>query len=333
MRCARSRGPKGGQLNALYQRGLTLAELIVSIALSLLVVLVASVLLLASSASYLEQNEAVQLGDGGRFSLEIIARAIRSAGSGNWEASNHAAGQIPVSLVPGDSASISGLDARSVSKNGHGILDPLAKSVNGSDVLAVRYFGAGAGFDGDGSVINCAGFGVGGASAEQDRGWSIFYVAQDADGVAELRCKYRGQQGWSADAIVRGVDSFQVLYGVDTDVPPDGMANQYLNATAIDGFDAALSLAGFDAAARVRDKNAQTRWKRVVSIKLALLLHGGSNARPGAAPLQFDLFGADYSAADSDIGVRIDEAALAPALRSRARKLVEMTILLRNPSM
>lgn len=321
----------GGQLSALYQRGLTLAELMVSIALGLLVVLVASILLRSSSASYLEQNEAVQLADGGRFALEIIARAIRGAGTRNWD--GDAFGGVAMGLVSGDSASISGLDASSISKNGDGIFDPLADAVNGSDVLAVRYFGAGAGFEGDGSVINCAGFGVGGASSGQDRGWSIFYIAQDADGVAELRCKYRGRHGWGADAIVRGVDSFQVLYGVDTDVVPDGMANHYLNATAIDAIDAALPLVGLDASARERDKNAQTRWKRVVSIKLALLLHGGSAARPDAAALQFDLFGPDYSAAASDIGVRIDEAGLAPALRNRARKLLETTILLRNPSM
>jgi type IV pilus assembly protein PilW len=318
-----------GQPSALYQRGLTLAELMVSIALGLLVVLVASVLLLSSSTSYLEQNEAVQLGDGGRFALEIIARAVRGAGSGNWE--GDAVGGAALALVPGDSANISGLDARSVSKNGDGIVDPLADAVNGSDVLAVRFSGAGAGLAGDGSVLNCAGFGVGAASSEQDRGWSIFYVAHDADGEAELRCKYRGQHGWGADAIVRGVDSFQVLYGVDTDGVPDGMANHYLNATAIDAFDAALPLSGVDAAAKARDKNAKTRWKRVVSIKLALLLHGASGSRSGPA-MQFDLFGGDYSAAGSDIGVRIDEAALAPALRGRARKLVESTILLRNPS-
>jgi type IV pilus assembly protein PilW len=113
---------------------------------------------------------------------------------------------------------------------------------------------------------------------------------------------------------------------------PDGIANRYLNASAIAALDAALPLAGLDAAARMRDKNARTLWKRVVSLKLALLLHGATGSRPDAAALQFDLFGNDYSAADSDPGVHIDEAALAPALRARARKLIELTILLRNPS-
>jgi type IV pilus assembly protein PilW len=321
----------------LRQRGLTLAVLMISLSLGLLVVLVASVLLLSSSSSYLQQNEAAQLADGARYALEIIARAIRSAGSSNWDGG--AAGDVPFRLAPGDSANISGLDARKVSKDGDGIADPVDGAVNGSDVLALRYMGAGAGFDGDGSVLNCAGFGVGDASAEQDRGWSIFYVAQDADGEAELRCKYRGQHGWGADAIVRGVDSFQVLYGLDTDAVPDAMANQYLNATAIDALDAALALTGVDGAARARDKNTQTNWKRVVSIKLALLLHGGIGSRPASgsaaldAPVQYDLFGADYSAVGSDRGVHIDEVALAPALRRRARKLIEATILLRNPAL
>ena len=324
--------PRPGLDNtSLRQRGVTLAELMVSITLGALLVLVATMLLFSSGSSYLEQNEAAQLDDGGRYALEIIARAVRGTGLGNWDRA--AAGGAVLSLVASDSANISGLDARSVSKNGDGISATLATAVNGSDVLAVRYFGAGAGFDGDGSVINCAGFGVGGASSEQDRGWSIFYVAQDADGEAELRCKYRGQSGWGADAIVRGVDSFQVLYGLDTDVVPDGVANRYLNASAIDALDAELPLAGLDAAARMRDKNARTLWKRVVSIKLALLLHGAIGSRPDAGPLQFDLFGSDYSAAVLDLGVRIDEAALAPALRARARKLVELTVLLRNPSM
>jgi type IV pilus assembly protein PilW len=333
MKCARQ--PRQHRL--LRQRGLTLAELMISIALGLLVVLVASVLLLSSSSSYFFQNEASQLADGGRYALEIIARAIRSAGSSNWDGG--AAGDMPFRLASGDSANISGLDARKVSKDGAGIADPIEGAVNGSDVLALRYVGAGAGFDGDGSVLNCAGFGVGDASAEQDRGWSIFYVAQDADGEAELRCKYRGQNGWGSDAIVRGVDSFQVLYGLDTDAVPDAMANRYLNATAIDALDAALPLTGVDAAARLRDKNAQTNWKRVVSIKLALLLHGAIGSRPVGgsaavnAPMQFDLFGPDYSAVGGDRGVHIDEAALAPALRGRARKLVESTILLRNPGL
>ena len=309
------------------QRGLTLVELMLSLTLGALVMLAASALLVASSGSYLQQSEAVRLNDGGRYALDTIARAIRQAAFVNWDGQG-----APAGAAAEDSANVSGLDARSVSKNSDGIDTPLAGAVNGSDVLAVRFVGAGTDPGGDGSVLNCAGFGVGAANSAQERGWSIFYVAIDADGEAELRCKYRGEKSWGADAIVRGVDSFQVLYGLDTDVPADGVANQYVNATAINALDDALLLVGADAGAKARDKAARTYWKRVVSIRIALLLHGEPASRADKVPMQFDLFGKDYSdvQGSADAGVRIDEALLPAAQRGRARKLLETTIALRN---
>ena len=312
-----------------HQRGLTLVELMISLTLGLLVMLVASALLVASNGSYLQQSETTRLNDGGRYALDAVGRAIRQTAFVNWDGKD-----AHVGAAAEDSANISGLDARSVSKNSDGIDTPLKGAVNGSDVLALRYVGAGPGFDGDGSVLNCAGFGVGAANSAQARGWSIFYVATDADGEAELRCKYRGEKSWGADAIVRGIDTFQVLYGLDTDDPADGLANRYVNATVINALDDALALVGADAAARARDKNGKTFWKRVVSVRIAVLLHGGAGSLAGNGPRQFDLFGKDYSDAhgSGDPGVRIDEAVLPTALRNRARQLVETTISLRNQS-
>ena len=310
-------------------RGLTLAELMVSLALGLLVVLVGAALLVSANGSYLNQSEAARLDDSGRYALATIGRAIRQTAFVNWEGA-----EAPLGARPEDSAGIGGLDNRSLGRAGAGIDLPLAAAaaINGSDVLALRYSGAGAGPDGDGSVINCAGFGVAAAASEAQRGWSIFYVATDAAGEAELRCKYCGANGWGADAIVRGVDSFQLLYGLDTDEAADGVANQYLNASAINALDAALVLDGADAAAQERDKNARTHWKRVVSIKLALLLHGARGSAPDGAPALFELFGKPYADAygGADPGVRIDERQLPAAQRGRARYLLVTTILLRN---
>lgn len=312
-------------------RGLSVVELMVALTLGLLVTLVASALLIATNASYVNQAEATRLNDSGLYALEIITRAIRQGAFVDWERAAGAAA-TPLGLQPEDSANIAGFDARSVSRNSDGIDTPAGTAVNGSDALALRYFGFGAGASGDGSVINCAGFGVGAAETEAQRGWSIFYVAADAAGEAELRCKYRGADNWGADAIVRGVDSFQVLYGLDTDFPADGVANGYLNASAIDALDAALVLDGDDAAARLRDKNKKTYWKRVTSIKVALL-HGEQPNATDRPPAQFDLFGKAYADAHagSDIGVRIDEATLPLPLRGRQRQRVESTIVLRNP--
>ncbi|QDG74341.1 prepilin-type N-terminal cleavage/methylation domain-containing protein [Janthinobacterium tructae] len=311
-------------------RGMSLLELLVALSLGALLMLAASSVLLAASGSYGDQSASARLDDNGRYALDTIARAVRQTAYVNWDSS-----AAPVAHAAHDSANIAGLDAHSLGKNSEGISGALPGALHGSDVLALRYYGAGKEEGGDGSVLNCAGFGVGAAQTQAQRGWSIFYVAQGADGEGELRCKYRGANGWGADAIIRGVDGFQVLYGLDTDTPPDGVANRYLNASALDAYDAALVLVGADAAARQRDLHSRTHWKRVAGVRVALLLHGEAGQADKMAelgPAQFDLFGKGYAEAHGagDMGVRIARTALPIATRSRLRQLVQTSIMLRN---
>lgn len=308
------------------QRGVTLVELMLALALGLLVLLLAAVLLLSSNASYIAQTEAASVADSGRHALEIIARSARQAAFVNWDLDGVAA--VSLGAAP---ASVVGLDDNTVDKASDGIADPRPGALNGSDVLALRFAGSGEGAEGDGSVLSCGGAGVG----ERGSGWSIFYVAHSGAGEAELRCKYRGKGGWGADAIVSGVDSFQVLYGLDTDVPADGLANRYLNADALNALDDALALSGVSAAARERERNRKTHWKRITSIKVALLLHGANHARAGSSPAVFDLFGRAHAEtlAASDRGTRIREDQMPDAVRMRERQLFSSTILLRNPAL
>lgn len=311
-------------------RGMSLLELLVALSLGALLMLAVSSVLLAASGSYGDQSASARLDDNGRYALDTIARAVRQTAYVNWDSS-----AAPVAHAAHDSANIAGLDAHSLGKNSEGISGALPGALHGSDVLALRYYGAGKEEGGDGSVLNCAGFGVGAAQTQAQRGWSIFYVAQGADGEGELRCKYRGANGWGADAIIRGVDGFQVLYGLDTDTPPDGVANRYLNASALDAYDAALVLVGADAAARQRDLHSRTHWKRVAGVRVALLLHGEAGQADKMAelgPAQFDLFGKAYAEAHGagDMGVRIARTALPIATRSRLRQLVQTSIMLRN---
>ena len=313
-----------------WHRGMSLVELLVALSLGALLMLAASSVLLAASGSYGDQSASARLDDNGRYALDTIARAVRQTAYVNWDSS-----AAPVAHAAHDSANIAGLDAHSLGKNSEDINGALPGALHGSDVLALRYYGAGKEEGGDGSVLNCAGFGVGAAQTQAQRGWSIFYVAQGADGEGELRCKYRGANGWGADAIIRGVDGFQVLYGLDTDTPPDGVANRYLNASALDAYDAALVLVGADAAARQRDLHSRTHWKRVAGVRVALLLHGEAGQADKMAelgPAQFDLFGKAYAEAHGagDMGVRIERTALPIATRSRLRQLVQTSIMLRN---
>jgi type IV pilus assembly protein PilW len=310
------------------QRGLSLVELMVAIVVGAIVVLLASVLLVIGNKSFASQGESVSLDDGGRFAIEAISRSVRQAAFVNWDVDGSAAEQWSNA-----SASVAGLDARSLSKASDGIDDPRADAVNGSDVLALRFAGAGPAPGGDGSIVNCAGFGVPASAKESERGWSIFYVARADDGETELRCKYRGKNSWSADAIVRGVDSFQVLYGVDTDPSPDGVANAYLSATALNMLDDALDINGTTEQERAHDFNRKTHWKRVTSIRIGMLLHGPRNTREGDPPANYDLFGLAYSALHGmrDHGTRISESQMPPELKGRSRQVFGVTIVLRNP--
>lgn len=299
------------------QRGASIAELMVAAAVGLLVMLLAGELLVSANAAYVVQVDAAAVDDSGRYALEIMTRAARQAAFVNWERGEAGADRA---TAP---ASIGGLDARTLSRTTEGIDSPLADAVNGSDVLALRYGGAA-----DGSVINCAGFAV----DETDDGWSIFYVGRNASGEAELRCKYRGKSSWGADAIIGGVDTFQVLYGLDTDSPADGVANEYVSAAVLDERDAALVLAAADPAAQRRELRRRTHWKRIASIRVALLVHGARRSQLDDAPMVFDLFGSAYSNVfgGGDPGVRLSERTLTDDLRRRERRMFASAILLRN---
>ncbi len=310
------------------ERGWTVIEFAIAMLLGLLVMLFSGGLLLASSSSFRGNSAAMQLNDSGRHAVDVVEQAVRQGAFVNWDAV-----AAPAELDAGAAPAIAGLDAQSISRGSDGISRPLAAVANGSDVLAIRFAGSGGGSNGDGSMLNCGGFGVAAAATEAERGWSIFYVALNAQGEAELRCKYRGANGWGADAIARGVDSFQVLYGLDTDSPADGVPNTYVNASAINALDAALVLVDGTPAELLRDRNRKTNWKRVCSVKVALLLHGDLGSRPDSVPGQFELFGKAYADAHGgDAGVRVLESQLPLPLQLRVRQVFSATIMLRNRS-
>jgi type IV pilus assembly protein PilW len=320
-------GPRGFRnVRRTEARGWSLVEFMVALALGLVVTLLASGLFLATGSNYRNHSDNAWLNDSGRYAMQIMAQAIRQGAYVNWDSE-----VVPVDLNADVPAAIDGRDASSISRGSDGIGTPLPPVANGSDVLALRFSGTGSGANGDGSSLNCAGFGVAAPADANARGWSIFYVAADAGGDAELRCKYRGASGWGADAIVRGVDSFQVLYGLDTDTPLDGVPNTYLNASALRALDDALALEGATPEERQRDRHRKTYWKRVCSVKLALLLHGDGNSRVDTVNTRFDLFGAAYSESHGeDVGVRILESNFPEPERRRARRVFNMTVALRN---
>ncbi|MGZ8292201.1 MAG: PilW family protein [Telluria sp.] len=311
-------------MNSHRAQGMTMVELMVALAVGLLVLLLAASMLVSANRGHSAQEEAARLDDSGRFALETIARAVRQTAWVNWDRSD-----AGIAADPAEPARVAGMDNRSLVKNAELISDPRPDVANGSDVLALRFSGAGPAPDGDGSMTSCAGFGV----DELEQGWSIFYVGRSAAGDTELRCKYRGKTSWGADAVVGGVDSFQVLYGLDTDVPLDGLPNLYVNASVVAALDDGLDIEGADEAARERDLRTRTHWKRVASIKVGLVLHGERRVRVNAAPVVYDVFGPAYAEALGavDPGTRVSEVEMPGSLRERERRMFSSTIMLRNP--
>lgn len=277
--------------------GLTLIELMMSVAVGLVVVLAATALLLSVQRSYGTQDDLLRIDENGRYALELLSRSLRQAGMADPGARHGATGPAvfgaDAGLVPRDTPQLDGMRA---------------SEIHGSDVLALRHQGTR-----HGGAVDCAGFGE---RQDADDGlWSIFYLGRDAAGEPQLYCKYLGEHGWGADAVVGGVESFQVLYGVDHD--GDGMADQMLNATAV-GSPVSGTAAGL--------------WERVVSVRVALLLRGAQRQPSSDGDPAFDLFGPEYSAqrGASDPGVRLHGRELAGAGGARIRKIVEATIQLRN---
>lgn len=317
------------QRRLLCESGVTLIELMISMAVGMFVVLTATAVLVSVKSSYLEQDDEAQMQETGRYALDVIGRSVRQASHGSWgmsQGANH-----DVSAMGAD---VFGLDARSLKSRTSDIEAAVTKSVNGSDVLAIRFFGSGAEEAGDGTALNCAGFAAAAPSpidiSEDKRAWSIFYVATDATGEPELYCKYRGDNSWTSHAIARGVESFQVLYGLDTDM--DGLPNRLLNASAIHTLDDALELNGVNAIERAADRNKKTHWKKVVVVKVAMLIRGAHDVRGRGPGMTYALFGDMYANeyGAGDLGVRIKASDLPGAVRGRTRRIFSTTIRLRN---
>jgi len=304
-------------VTARRQRGFGISEVMVALVLGLLVTLTASAMLVGAGGNFQHHAAHARLNDNGRFALELIGQALRQGSFVN----------LAEGTAPDDAgeAMVSGFDAASISRSSPGLGAPQGGAINGSDVLALRFSGSGGG-NGDGSALNCAGFAEAYSSSPA---WSIFYVGLSEDGEAELRCKYRGDGSWSADAIVRGVDSFQVLYGLDTDTPADGTPNRYLNASAIRALDDALVLEGSTPAEQAADLRRRTHWKRVAGLRVSLLLHGERNSRQWPGDAVYRLFGPAYDV-PGDAGTVIEETKWPAELRQRARRLFEASYAVRN---
>jgi len=280
----------------------------VAISVSSGVLLISVSLLQLAREDFLHHHQATLLEDSANFGLQIISRTVQQAiPDDTIFFSGLPSGSLPFDPAQG---SVQGLDNVRISSAGKTIIP----GINGSDVLIIKLSSV------LGEVINCAGFAVPKISSESaDSGWVMFYLAPGPDGEPELYCRYHAQKQWDSQAIVPGVECFQVLFGLDED--GDGLPNQFLSASAIRQQPPSRVVGDLSPG------------HRVVAVQVALVLRSASGgSKPVFSPVT-DLFGSVYTHVygKTDIGTTLCPEGLSASLRGRARRRVDIVIFLQHP--
>ena len=320
------------------ESGLTMVELLVAMTISLVVAIAAVSTLIMGRTGFTTVDSTSQLVDRERFAMDLMSRVTMQAGYEDFSATPLATRAI-TRLTGGDPepdvfgwnnaayAQMDDLNITTSSKIVDGNRDAKCGTVadtscvNGSDILLVRFQGAG--FPaGDGTMIDCRGQpepGLTGGDLNR-RAVNIFYVARDTNGEPSLYCAYYDMSGnaWAAGtSLVEGVETLQVLYG--TDNVTAGTAPGAAGDTVVDRWLRADQL-------KVPGNTAATRenWRRVRAIRIGMVLRGpaGSAQDPVAATL--NPLGAPYASA-SDAGTQ-----LAVPADGRLRRAVNFTVHIRN---
>jgi len=308
------------------QGGLTLVELMVALVIGLVVAAAAVAALLVARNGFTTVDATAQLRENARFAADLIQRMAVQAGF--EDVAQRGFSVVPPADKPpaiqGYDNSILNAANPDASTNGSrssgcgGFSD--TSCVNGSDVLMIRFWGTSPGADvtvADGSMINCAGVGE---PEGTDRATSIFHVVRSASGEPTLACTYRDAGVWTTMPLVPGVESFQVLYGVDNVVPgvapsgtTDSVPDRYLRASQ-------LVVAG-DAAATLAN------WRRVRSLRIGLLFREptGTAQDRAATAVTYNVLGDGFSVSGDTL------SQLAVPADGRLRQAMVFNIHLRNP--
>ena len=317
--------------SALGQRGLTMVELLVAMVIGLLISLAAISALLVSRQGFSAVDASSQLRDNGRFVSDLIQRLGVQSG---FRDALHASGVPPnvAGLAVDPEPNIRGFNDAMIDSTNPFTNSAARATADGSDILVLRYQTAetfpGSGVS-DGSMIDCKG----GSSTtvpidRYDRIASAIHLAV-SKGEPSLMCTTVSTAGVTdTQPIVRGVENFQVLYGVDTVVAgtapvgtPDTVPDSYLRADQ-------LTVAGNPVA-------TNANWRRVRSIRVGMVLRGPLNSAPDRTAQTFHPLGPARSALGATVGSAMSSpndngTVYAPTPDGRLRQVVTFTVHLRN---
>lgn len=349
------------------QVGLTMVELLVALTLSGLIALAAIAALTVARTGFTTVDGASQLRDNARFSADLIQRVAAQAGYQDFERANQTKANEIRTAGPSGTASmpepfVRGLNnmlavssdprtgrARTAANDGCPSND-LSACVNGSDILILRYQTQpllSSSTSSDNAMIDCMGQAITSVPSATDlRNFAVinvFHVQRSSSGEPALMCS-RGTTDASfptgtAQPIVQGVESFQVLYGLAPELPASSspasrvasdagrydLPERYLNAQQL----GALTLPSGVA-------DAGYWWRQVRSLRIALLMRGPPGNAQSRATEMFPMLAASNAL---DAGSLIQFTDGTPPTDTsnyifphdgRQRQLTTFTVYLRN---
>jgi type IV pilus assembly protein PilW len=293
----------------------SLPGLLVAMSVSSAVLLASMVLLQLAREDFFHSHQSALLEERAGFALEVMVRTLRQAAVTRISMSDALPSAASLASMPFDvvKGTVQGVDNARVSVSAAGVALKSMSGINASDVLAIDLRSA------LGTPINCAGAAVpADAYGMGISGWVILHVALGPDGEPELHCAYAGQKKWDSQAILSGVEYFQVLFGLDTN--DDGLPDQYLSASSISKQDANLPV------------EQSSLYQRVVAVHVALVLRSASGGSKPSLLKTMDLFGSQYTSAFAlaDPGTVVRAEEMSNALRSRLRRRMDAVIFLHH---
>ena len=190
------------------QRGFSIVEMMVALAIGMGLSLVIGQLFLGSRQSYSTQDESARMQENARFAMDLMTKTLRMSGYKRFDSTG-----VFDSTNPALAATNGG-------------------DVNASDRLTVRFYGSDLtdGSAADNTVFDC----VGNAIRLNSVAIVTYYVAADAANANEptLFCDSDPGTGTvTSYALVPGVESMQLLFGEDTNA--DNNADRYLPAGTV----------------------------------------------------------------------------------------------------
>lgn len=209
------------------QNGFTVIEVVVALSLGLLVTLAATQLFLTNQSTFNAQRGTVDLSANGRIALDQLARSVRQAGFYQPDIAAPAdPAVLPASAAEGYTAVPTiGTDnylALGTLLSGDGVTTVAddVGVVGPSDRLVVQYMAVDNTVDCEGTAI-LRGFWV----AER------YFIVRDTDGSPSLACDGNDPQQVGT-VLARGVESFQILLGIDGNKNTRTEVTQYLTVAA-----------------------------------------------------------------------------------------------------